>query len=194
MASKLQQPIQTAPKSPKPSTAEMTAVSGVRKRTGFGRRAFVVGATTGILCGVGVVVAPRAVPALESQAQLMARGAVLDEIGQLEGVSLDAAIRAAELTRQAVSVFVIPLARFVALVGAGALDLLLKSVDAARAAMSILHLSTTLLDAFRDVVVSWRSGVSALPISLDRFLTADIMSAETYLRALKRLAEHPALR
>lgn len=191
MASKMQQPIQTAPK---PSVAKLTAVAGARKSAGFGRRAFVVGATTGILCGVGAVVAPRALPALEAQAQAMARGAVLDELGQLEGVSLDAAIRAAELTRQAVTVIVLPLARFVALIGNGALDLLLKSVDTARAAMSILHISTTLLDAFRDVVVSWRRGVSALPITLDRFLTADIMSAETYLRALKRLADHPALR
>jgi hypothetical protein len=197
MASKMQQPIQTAPKYPaaeKSSAAEMTAVSGRRKRAGFGRRAFVVGATTGILCGVGAVVAPRAIPALEAQAQAVARASVLDEIGQLEDVSLDAAIRAAALTRQAVSVVVLPLARFMALIGNGALDLLLTSVDAARAAMSILHLSTTLLDAFRDVVVSWRRGVSALPITLDRFLTADIMSAETYLRALKRLADHPALR
>lgn len=191
MASKMQQPIQTAPK---PPAAETTAVSSMKTRAGFGRRAFVVGATTGILCGVGAVVAPRAIPALEAQAQAMARTAVLDEIGQLEGVSLDAAIRAAELTRQAVSVVMLPLARFVALIGDGALDLLLKSVDAARAAMSILHLSTTLLDAFRDVVVSWRRGVSALPISLDRFLTADIMGAETYLRALMRLADHPAPR
>lgn len=191
MASKMQQPIQTAPK---PSVAKLTAVAGARKSAGFRRRAFVVGATTGILCGVGAVVAPRALPALEAQAQAMARDAVLDELGQLEGVSLDAAIRAAELTRQAVTVIVLPLARFVALIGNGALDLLLKSVDTARAAMSILHISTTLLDAFRDVVVSWRRGVSALPITLDRFLTADIMSAETYLRALKRLADHPALR
>lgn len=191
MATKMRQPIQTAPKS---SVAKLTTVAGARKSTGFGRRAFVVGATTGILCGVGAVVAPRAIPALEAQAQALARTAVLDELGQLEGVSLDAAIRAAELTRQAVAVIVLPLARFVALIGAGALDLLLKSVDAARAAMSILHLSTTLLDAFRDVVVSWRRGVSALPITLDRFLTADITSAETYLRALKRLAEHPTLR
>ncbi len=191
MASKTQQPIQTAPKS---SSAEKTAVSDMRKSAGFGRKAFVVGATTGILCGVGAIVAPRALPTLEAQAQTLTRAAVLDEIGQLEGVSLDAAIRAAELTRQAVTVIVLPLARFVAFIGNGALDLLLKSVDAARAAMSILHLSTTLLDAFRDVVVSWRRGVSALPITLDRFLTADIMSAETYLRALKRLADHPALR
>jgi hypothetical protein len=191
MATKIQRLPQRASASP---SAETSAVSGVSRSARFGRRALVVGATTGILCGVGVVAAPRVIPALEAQAQALARTAVLDEIGELEGVSLDAAIGAAELTRQAVSVIVLPLARFVALVGTGALDLLLESVEAARAALSTLRLSTTLLDAFRQVLVSWRGGVSALPITLDQFLNADISSAEAYLRALKRLADHPTLR
>lgn len=192
MASKMQRLLHAAPAAP---TAETTAmVSGASRSAHFGRRAFIVGATTGILCGVGVVAAPRALPALEAQAQALARTAVLNEIGELEGVSLDAAINAAELTRQAVSVIVLPLARFVSFVGTGALDLLLKSVDAARSALSILHLSTTLLDAFREVIVSWRGGVNTLPVTLDRLLTADISSAEAYLHALKRLTDHPTLR
>lgn len=86
------------------------------------------------------------------------------------------------------------LARFAALVGVGALDLLLNSMDASRSALSILHLPTTPLDAFRDVVVSWRAGIDALPITLDGFLTADVTSAEVYLRALKRVMDHPTLR
>jgi hypothetical protein len=154
----------------------------------------VVGATTGILCGLGALVAPRALPALEAEAQSLARAAIMDELGELEGVSLDAAIGAAELTRGAVTVIVLPLARFVALVGAGALDLLLKGVDSAQTTLSILHLSAAPLNAFREVVVSWRGGVTTLPITLDALLTADITSAETYLRALKRLADHPTIR
>lgn len=164
------------------------------RKKGFGRRAFALGATTGILCGVGALAAPRALSALEGEAQALARGAVMDEIGEVEGVSLDAAIGAAELTRRAVTVIVLPLARFVALVGSGALDALLKGIDAARAAVSMLHLNAAPLNAFREVVVSWRGGVATLPISLDAFLTADITSAETYLRALKRLANHPTIR
>lgn len=173
--------------------AEKT-VSAAQRSAGFGRRAFVLGVTTGVLCGVGTVLAPRAIPALEAQTQAWARAAVLDEIGELEGASLEAAVRAAELTRQAVTMLVLPLARFATRIGDGALDLLLTSIDAARAALSILHLSTTLFDAFRDVVVSWRAGISALPIMLDALLTADIASAEVYLRALKRLADQPTLR
>jgi hypothetical protein len=140
------------------------------------------------------VLAPRAIPALEAQVQALARAAALNEIGELEGATLDAAIRAAELTRQAVAVFVLPLARFVTSIGDGALNLLLESIDVARAALATLHLSTILLDEYRDVVVSWRAGISALPVTLGAFLTADITSAVTYLRALKQMADHPTLR
>jgi hypothetical protein len=58
-------------------------------------------------------------------------------------------------------------------------------------AMSLLHLNTSVLDAFRDVVTSWQGGVASLPIALDTYTTADIDSGERYLRALKQMAEHP---
>jgi hypothetical protein len=153
-----------------------------------------VGVTTGVVAGLGTVLAPLVIPALEAQAQAQARAAIMNEIGELDGATLDAALRAAELTRQAVTVIVLPLARFVARIGDGALDVLLTSIDMARTALYTLALPTTLLDAFRDVVVSWRTGVNALPITLGAFLSADFTSAETYLRALKRLANHPTLR
>jgi hypothetical protein len=156
-----------------------------------GRRVFLVAASTAMLCGAGTLAAPRLAPALEAQAESAARDAVLREIGELEGVSLEAAIRTAEVTRLAVKVILLPLARFVALIGGGALTLLLTAVDAARTVMRALAMDTSTLDAFRAVVISWQGGVSSLPIALGTYLTADIESAETYLRALKRLAEHP---
>ena len=121
----------------------------------------------------------------------MGRDALLNEIGSLEGVSLDAAIRAAEITRAAVQVLVLPLARYFSLMGTGALALLLGALDLARKAMALLHLNTSVLDAFRDVVASWQEGVASLPIALDAYTTADINSGEKYLRALKQMAEHP---
>lgn len=75
--------------------------------------------------------------------------------------------------------------------GAGALALLLGALDRARGAMSLLHLNTSALDAFRDVVTSWQAGIASLPIALDTYTTADIDSGEKYLRALKQIAEHP---
>lgn len=156
-----------------------------------GRRAFLATAVTVTACGAGALAAPRVIPALESKAQEMGRDALLNEIGSLEGVSLDAAIRAAEITREAVQILVLPLARFFSLMGTGALALLLGALDLARKAMTLLRLNTSVLDAFRDVVTSWQGGVASLPIALDAYTTADINSGEKYLRALKQIAEHP---
>jgi hypothetical protein len=167
--------------------AETAAPEQQKRKPHIGRRAFLATAATVTACGAGALAAPK----LESKAQEMGRDAVLNEIGSLEGVSLDAAIRAAEITRAAVKILVLPLARFIALMGTGALSLLLGALDLARRAMSLLHLNTSVLDAFRDVVTSWQGGVASLPIALDTYTTADIDSGERYLRALKQMAEHP---
>lgn len=162
-----------------------------KRKPHLGRRAFLATAATATACGAGALAAPKVIPLLESKAQEMGRDALLNEIGSLEGVSLDAAIQAAEVTRAAVNILVLPLARFIALMGTGALSLLLGALDLARRAMALLHLNTSVLDAFRDVVASWQGGVASLPIALDTYTTADINSGEKYLRALKQMAEHP---
>jgi hypothetical protein len=41
------------------------------------------------------------------------------------------------------------------------------------------------------VVASWQAGLTALPIALETYATADIKSAETYLRALKKMVKQP---
>jgi hypothetical protein len=137
------------------------------------------------LCGAGAAVTP----SLAQRLQDAERAAVLAELSQLEGIPLDAAIQAAELTRVAVQTVVLPVAQFVALMGGGALSVLLNGIDAARAALAAVHVSTTVFDQFRLVVVSWQTSLTALPISLEAYLTADIQSAETYLKTLKRIIQ-----
>ncbi|HEX9036709.1 MAG TPA: hypothetical protein VF808_06915 [Ktedonobacterales bacterium] len=201
MASTMDKPAKIPPVSASGTpagTPPKTAAGPVNVRTPekgagprVGRRALLVTATAATLCGAGMFAAPQVTTALEAQAQAMGRAAILNEIGDLEGVSLDAAIRTAEITRMAVKLVVFPLARFVAAVGSGAFDLLLKVVDTLRGVAGPVGVNISQLNAFRDMVVSWRGSVSALPITLDAYLTADIESAEKYLRALKQLAEHP---
>lgn len=175
--------------------AKATELQQPRKRgkTGVGRRALFTTAAAATICGAGALAAPKLIPILESKAQDMSRTALLNEVGSLEGVSLDAAIRAAELTRTAVKIIVLPLARFVSAVGTGGLSVLLKVLELAHNAMALLHLNTFVLDAFRDVVTRWQNSISSLPIALDAYTTADIDSGERYLRALKRMAEHPRI-
>lgn len=150
----------------------------------LGRRAFLAVATAGV-CGAGVVAAPRVAPFVEDRIHQAELNAVSGEISHLEGVSLDAAIQAAEITRAAVQIIVLPAARLVAAVGDGGLGLVLHSLDIAHAALSFAHAPTTPLDDLRAVVASWQQGMTALPIALTSYTTADITSAEVYLKALK---------
>jgi hypothetical protein len=147
----------------------------------FPRRALI---TTAAVVGIGgvAVAAPHVAPIVEQKAEQAA-------IGELEGVSIDAALKAAEITRAAVEVIVLPLARLAADLGGGALSLLLDTLGAAHNALAFIHASTTTVDQLRTVVASWRAGVTGLPIALNTYATADISSAETYLRALKKTVQ-----
>lgn len=147
----------------------------------FPRRALIATAAVAGIGGV-VVAAPHVAPLVEQKAEQAA-------IGELEGVSIDAALKAAEITRTAVEVIVLPVARLVADLGSGALGLLLDTLGAAHNALAFVHASTATVDQLRTVVASWRTGVTGLPIALNAYATADIGSAETYLRALKKTVQ-----
>jgi chromosome condensin MukBEF complex kleisin-like MukF subunit len=146
----------------------------------IGRRALL---TAGAVVVVGGAVA--AAPYAEQRIRDEERALVLAELGQLEGVPIDAAIAVAELTRQAVQAVVLPLALFVAAIGGDALGALLRVVQAAQGALHFIHVSSSVLDQFAGVITSWQTNVAGLPIALDQFVSADIQSAETYLKALK---------
>jgi hypothetical protein len=170
------------------SSPEHQAPSSRRR---VGRRTLLAAAATATACGAGALAAPRLIPPLETQLDNLGREALLTELGTLEGVSLDAALQAAEITRAAVHVLVLPLARFVSAVGAGALDALLHVLDAAHDALALVGVQSSVLTSFRAVVVSWRGSLTALPIGLSAYVSADIASAEAYLRALQRMTTHP---
>jgi len=148
------------------------------------RRLLTAAAATGV-CAAGALAAPRLVPLATQELQNVALG----ELKQLEGVSLDAAIEAAEITRAAVQVIVLPVARLMALLGSGALTLLLGALDAAHNALSLVHVSTQAVDALHATIASWQDGLNSLPIALTSYVNADITSAEAYLKALRKVVE-----
>jgi hypothetical protein len=152
------------------------------KGSRFPRRALITAAATAGLCGAAVVAAPRVAPYVEQRVEQAA-------LGELEGVSIDAALEAAEITRAAVEVIVVPVANLVVLLGSGALGLLLGTLEAAHNALAFVHASTTEVDQLHGVIASWQAGITKLPIALNTYATADITSAETYLRALKKMVQ-----
>ncbi len=101
------------------------------------------------LCGAGAVAAPRLLPLAEQGLQHAALDAAQGELRQLEGVSLDAAIKASELTRAAAHVIALPV----------------------HTGLSLVHAPTNTVDQLRVVVASWESGIDTLPIALDAYVT-----------------------
>ena len=146
------------------------------------RRLLAASAAVGV-CGVGALAVPHLVPLAQQELKTLALG----ELKNVEGVSLDAAIAAAEITRLAVKVIVLPVAQLIAFLGAGSLGLLVDALEAAHNTLSFLHLSTTVIDALATVVRSWQNDLSSLPIGLASYANADINSAEAYLKALRKM-------
>jgi hypothetical protein len=152
------------------------------KGSRFPRRALVTTAAAAGLAGAAIVAAPRVAPYVEQRVEQAT-------LGELEGVSIDAALEAAEITRAAVEVIVVPVANLVAILGSGALGVLLGTLEVAHNALAFVRASTTEVDQLHAVVASWQAGITKLPIALHTYATADITSAETYLRALKKMSQ-----
>lgn len=159
-----------------------TVENKVRAETHVGRRALLGLAAAAGVCGLGAVAAPQ----IKQEIDTLEREALLKELGQLEGITIDAAIAAAELTQAAVKLIVLPLARLLAFIGGNALDALISSIDTARAISAGLHITIPWLNELRALFASWRDNVEQLPITLTAITTADISSAETYLKALRQ--------
>ena len=168
----------------KPATKTVSAKSGA-----VGRRALLaVTATAGVcgVCGVTALAVPQLRNSLEQDATALGRQALAHELTSLEGVTLDEAIKAAEITQAAVRFLVLPLAQLIATIGGDGLAVLLASLTTAANVLASVHITVAGLSGLRDTVASWHAHIASLPIALTSYSTADIASAEAYLKALKK--------
>ena len=122
-----------------------------------------------------------AIAAAENNARL----ALLRELANLEGISIDVAIAAAQLTQLAVKYIVLPVANVVATIGEGALGVLIGTINNVESALNTIHVKYTQLDAIKNMFTAWQTNLALLPTDLGSFANADIQSAETYLSSLK---------
>ena len=162
-------------------TTHTTATSG-----GVGRRAALAAVVAAGACGVAVLAGPQIVTDVKQSAENMAHQALAHELQSLESVSLDDAIRAAEITKAAVQVIVLPVAQLVAIIGGDALGVVLASLNTATNVLGSVHINVAALIGLRSTVGSWHSNIRSLPIALTSYATANITDAETYLKALKK--------
>lgn len=174
-----------------------------RSRRKLGRRALLGAAGVGVCAGAAAFG-----PALVQQAGLYTeqqlqqevqkrlsaavaaeRQHVLNELKQIEDVSIEAAIGVAGLTRAGVNAVVLPMTRFTSSITADALAALANAVQGAHDALSRFNITLAQLDDFHALLLVWSTNIRQLPTALDIYANTDITQAERYLTNLKKLID-----
>ncbi len=188
----------TGPNSEQPATpaAANATAKGSANAGKLGRRAL-VGVAAVSVCAAGAALTPTAERLAQQVGQqaidqayaagiAAGRQALLGELAQLEGVSIDAAIQVAELTRKAVLYIVRPVAQLFATIAGDALGAFIDAISSAQSHLASINVHITQLDQLKSLLTQWQQGVQQLPISLTDYATHDIDSAENYLKALNK--------
>ncbi len=110
----------------------------------------------------------------------------LTALDSMEGVSLDAAIAAARLTRVAYDVFVSPLVSLAATVAGDFLTITLRTVQTARSWLARIYQDNDTLAALQTVLQTWVNDVNKMPKQIKTITDTDLDGAQAYLRALQR--------
>jgi hypothetical protein len=191
----------TTPSSEQPTT--VAPASAPHRDTGkLGRRAL-VGVAAVSVCAAGVALTPAAERLAQQMGQAAidqayaagiaaGRQALLGELAQLEGVPIDAAIEVAKLTRLAVLYIVRPVAQLFATITGDALGGLIAAINSAQSHLASINVHIDQLDQLKTLFGEWQQGVEQLPVALTHYATADIDSAENYLKSLKKHIQQQA--
>ncbi len=110
----------------------------------------------------------------------------INALDTMEGVSLDAAIGAARLTRVAYDVFVSPLVTLAATVADDFLSITLAALTKARSWLQQINADNATLAALQSVLQNWVKQVNTMPKKLQTITETDLDGAQAYLAALKR--------
>jgi hypothetical protein len=110
----------------------------------------------------------------------------LNALDDMEGVSLQAAIASARLTRLAYDAFVSPLVTLAATITGDFLSIILNALIAGRGWLSRIGQDNDTLAAIQSVLEAWKQKVTELPMELQSITDADLDGAQSYLRALQR--------
>lgn len=110
----------------------------------------------------------------------------INALDNMEGISLDAAIAAARLTRVAYDVFVSPLVTLAATVTGDFLSLTLRAVQTARGWLARIYQDNDTLAALQNVLQSWVKEVNKMPQQIQTITDTDLDGAQAYLRAVQR--------
>ncbi|GCF06537.1 hypothetical protein [Dictyobacter arantiisoli] len=177
------------------------------KKKKLSRRGLLIGAGAAAVAGVGFAAieygpkVPQAVGTVGSNVEQQvqdafnkgvsqgvdqARKEFVSSLDTLEGFTLEGAISAARLTREAYDVFVSPIVKFGATITGDVLQGMLKAFKTAREWLAGVYQDNATLIAIQKVLESWVNQVNLMPKQLDAITQSDLDGAQAYLRALQR--------
>ena len=110
----------------------------------------------------------------------------INALDTMEGVSLEAAIGAARLTRVAYDVFVSPLVTLAATVADDFLSITLAALIKARSWLQQISADNATLAALQSVLQNWEQQAHTMPKKLQTITETDLDGAQAYLAALQR--------
>lgn len=115
-----------------------------------------------------------------------ARKEFINALDNVEGVSLQAAIDSARLTRLAYDAFVSPIVTLAATVTGDFLSVTLRALIAGRGWLARINQDNDTLAALQNVLQTWVQKVNEVPEQLQSITDTDLDGAQSYLRGLQR--------
>lgn len=110
----------------------------------------------------------------------------VNALDNLEGVSLDGAIGAAQLTRTAYDVFVNPIVNLAATITGDFLKVILSALITGRGWLQAIQHDSPTLAALQNVLETWVTNISKMPAQWQAMTDTDLDGAQSYLQGLKR--------
>jgi hypothetical protein len=180
-----------------PSSSVALNPEGEERRK-MGRRALIAAAGLGV---VGAVVAEKdnilsGVGNLTQQeiqnAVTAGRRALAEELANLEGVAITGAVDVAQITHNAVNLFVLPIVNVLAGLTEITLDVAAGAVEKAQSFTQLLHIDIQALQTLDTIFKQWEANVAVFPIAVKSLNDVETGNAEKYLTALKAKLEREA--
>jgi hypothetical protein len=179
-----------------PSSAAAAVNPDAEERKQMGRRALIAAAGLGV---VGVVVAEKDqilkgagnLAEAEIQNAINAgRRALASELASLEGIGIDAAEGVADITHNAVNLFVIPIADLLAGLTEITLTVAIGAVSFAQTvANTFTGQQIKAFSSLQTIFNQWKTNVAAFPTVVQSLNNVDTTQAKAYLTALKAKLE-----
>ena len=155
---------------------DVAANSSAKAGGAVGRRALIA---TGGLTAAGVVIAGTPLALKFGRRQLAI------ELANLEGIALDAATQAADVTYQAVNLIVMPIADALTGISAESLDNLSIAVEKLRDLAGTFGVDKTALTNLDEMLKAWKQNVVLFPATVEALNRSERDAGKKYLQSLK---------